>query len=196
MKILKNINNFFDKSPLYQVFIVNTLTIALFVYFLTFGLVDGNMPNPTRIINVLTISMSAMFGPVITFAMSQARKSSRFWEMADSVEKRINECNDPVILGGMMMQDIQTLYSLSQGLYHTTKIRELKRLANVKADTILSIHEMSKPVVDDVPEPECTVPKDVMEAILKLDPGAKFGPGGSMHTKLDYNALHDIICPG
>jgi hypothetical protein len=114
--------------------------------------------------------------------------------MADSVEKRINECNDPVILGGVLILDIQTLYSLSQGLYHTTKIRELKRLASVKADTILSIQEMVKPVTDDIPEPECTVPEDVMKAILELDPGAKFGPGGSMYTKLDYHTLHDIIC--
>jgi hypothetical protein len=198
---MQKIEKFLGKAPMWKV----SLIMMLLMYGMTAGFllflsksVDVEIMEKLRMMPVI---VGVILGNLAAVMIYHMRKSEKFWDEAKRIEEIIKTCKDPIELGRIVVNDIQGLYKLSIGLPHDVKIRELKKLANVRADTILEFNE-----VNILPTPTYmkvgihtqvdilnTVPGPVMAEILKHDPNASFSPKGIITTRLSYDTIKDII---
>lgn len=136
---MQKIEKFLGKAPMWKV----SLIMMLLMYGMTAGFLLFLSKSVEVVImeklRLIPIIVGVIVGNLAAVMIYHMRKSEKFWDEANRIEEIIKTCKDPVELGRIVINDIQGLHKLTVGLPHDVKIRELKKLANMRADIILEM---------------------------------------------------------
>jgi hypothetical protein len=124
---MNKINQFFDKSPLWQIYIFGWFFTGAFVAALFYGLQLIDPPNSKMLITGINcIKMGALtgilFGLMIMLMVSMMRKSQIFWDYAKEIEGLIEKAETKDELGSIWKGEFQDLRKLAQGGPHLSEL--------------------------------------------------------------------------
>ena len=130
---MNKINQFFDKSPLWQIYIFGWFFTGAFVAALFYGLQLIDPPNSKMLISGINcIKMGALtgtlFGLMFMLIFSMMRKSIIFWDYAKVVESLIDKAETKELLQSIFNNEFQDLRKKYQG---GPQISELNRLYTI-----------------------------------------------------------------
>jgi hypothetical protein len=139
---MNKINQFFDKSPLWQIYIFGWFFTGAFVAALFYGLQLIDPPNSKMLITGINcIKMGALtgilFGLMIMLMVSMMRKSQIFWDYAKVVEELIEAAKTKDELTSIFNTEFQELRKKCQG---GPQIPELNRLYTIMKTKIQYIN--------------------------------------------------------
>ena len=125
---MKRINNFFERSPLWQVYIVG--------YFLS-GTVDAIMfYSLSSIDSIVCLKISAisslLYGLLFAWMVSAQRKSNIFWDYSREVEGLINAANTQEELQSVFDNQFQELRKKCVGGHQMPEITRLYTIIKTK----------------------------------------------------------------
>ena len=130
---MKQINDFFAKKPLWQVFIV--LNIVLFlICFLGFNYIVNQAPLVFELKQILKVSLtfSLFFSLFCLSIIYLGRCSVKFWEYSEEVNKLINDAATKEELNKITDNEFQKLIKMSVGGPHQTELIRLYTIINTK----------------------------------------------------------------
>ena len=124
---MKKLNNFLDKSPLWQVYIFGWLFTGAFTASIFYGFQLIDPPNSKMLItgiNCIRIGALAgiLFGLMFMLMFSMMRKSTKFWDYSKVVESLINKAETKDELGSIYKGEFQSLRELAQGGPHLSEL--------------------------------------------------------------------------
>ena len=128
---MKKLNNFLDKAPLWQVYILGWFFTGAFIAFLFYVIVPLIGANAAKTIFSAEVclkigaTLGLPFGLIFMLMFSMMRKSTIFWGYAKEVEKLIDEANTKDALQLILENQFQDLRKKCQG---GPQIPELSRL--------------------------------------------------------------------
>jgi hypothetical protein len=131
---MKKINNFFDKAPLWEIYIFGVIFIGGFTFCLFEILPSANSINPlTTMTNIkIGLILGLIFGLMITLMTSMMRKSTKFWDLSKILEDKIDLAETKKSLDDIYNNDFQILKELGQGRPHYDEIRRLYTIMKTK----------------------------------------------------------------
>ena len=131
---MKKINNFFDKAPLWEIYIFGVVFTGGFTFCLFEFLPTSNSINPlTTIINIrISLILGLIFGLMITLMVSMMRKSTKFWDLAKILEDKIDLSETKESLDDIYNNDFQILKESGQGHPHYNEIKRLYTIMKTK----------------------------------------------------------------
>jgi hypothetical protein len=131
---MKKINNFFDRAPLWQIYIFGVVFIGGFTFCLFELIPKSNSINPlTTVINIrIGLMLGLIFGLMITSMVSMMRKSTKFWDLAKILEDKIDLSETKEFLDDIYNNDFQILKESGQGRPHYDEIRRLYTIMKTK----------------------------------------------------------------
>jgi hypothetical protein len=131
---MKRLNDFFEKAPLWQIFIFGWIFLGGFVAILFYGFqsidIDPNNQLVFSGIRCIKIGAAAglLFGLMFLLMISMMRKSIIFWEYSKEVEALIDSAATRKELESIFEKEFQDLRKKCQG---GPQIPELNRLYTV-----------------------------------------------------------------
>lgn len=130
---MKTINNFFEKAPLWQIYIFGwfssgTLVASMFYFLQLVGATSENLLINGETCVKVGVVLGLIFGLLVSLMVSMMRKSTIFWEYAKEVEKLIDDANTKDELQSIFDNQFQELRKKCQG---GPQIPELNRLYTV-----------------------------------------------------------------
>ena len=131
---MKRLNDFFEKAPLWQIFIFGWIflggSVAILFYGFQFIDIDPNNQLVFSGIRCIKIGAAAglLFGLMFLLMISMMRKSIIFWEYSKEVEALIDGAATRKELVSIFENEFQDLRKKCQG---GPQIRELNRLYTV-----------------------------------------------------------------
>lgn len=138
---MKKINEFYQKSPLWMLFLVDLFIfggIIFCMYYFVSGVFD-TIPNTENIYrtNILkTIGLSFFVGTLISIFSLGTRKKIRgvakFWDLANIIEKEMNNNDNPNYIKFLLDDRLEELKKLSWGGLHYFEIKRLNDLLRMK----------------------------------------------------------------
>jgi hypothetical protein len=131
---MKKINNFFDKAPLWEIYIFGVVFIGGFTFCLFELIPKSNSINPlTTVINIrIGLMLGLIFGLMITSMVSMMRKSTKFWDLSKIIEDKIDLSETKESLDEIFNNDFQTLKELGQGRPHYNELSRLYTIMKTK----------------------------------------------------------------
>jgi len=130
---MKKINNFFDKAPLWQIFIFGWLFTGMFTFLLFQFFPDGTeLPRNWFVNFKIGFFMGILFGLMTLLMTSMSRKSNKFWNYADEVTAIIEAAETKESLQSIFDNEFKTLCDLQQGHPHGSKLKELYAIIKTK----------------------------------------------------------------
>ncbi len=130
---MKTINTFFDKAPLWQVFIFGWLFTGGFTFLLFQFFPDGGLLLRKGIVNLkIGGLMGIPFGLMVALMTSMSRKSQKFWDYAKVVEALIDEAETKEELGSIYKGEFQSLIELAQGGPHQSELKRQYAIMQTK----------------------------------------------------------------
>lgn len=130
---MKTLNTFFEKAPLWQVYIFGWLFTAGFTFLLFQFFPDGTESVRNWITNLkIGALMGLPFGLMVFLMASMARKSTKFWDYAKEVEALIDGAETQEKLQSIADNEFQTLMNLHQGHPHGTELHRLWAILKTK----------------------------------------------------------------
>jgi hypothetical protein len=130
---MKKINNFFDRAPLWQIYIAGWFFTGYIVASIFYGFQFIDPPNPNKFFSGINcIKMGAMsgvlFGLMFSLMVSMMRKSQIFWDYAKVVEGLIESAKTKTEIQSIFENEFQDLRKKCQG---GPQIPELNRLYTI-----------------------------------------------------------------
>ena len=130
---MKRLNDFFEKAPLWQIFIFGWIFLGGFVAILFYGsqfIIDPNNQLVFSGIQCIKIGAAGglLFGLMFVLMVSMTRKSIIFWEYSKEVEALIDGAATRKELVSIFENEFQDLRKKCQG---GPQIPELNRLYTV-----------------------------------------------------------------
>jgi hypothetical protein len=130
---MKTINYFFEKAPLWQIYIFGWFSTGVLVASMFYFLQLFDATSENLLINGETCikagaTLGLIFGLMILLMVSMSRKSVIFWSYAEEVEKLIDEANTKDELQSIFDNQFQELRKKCQG---GPQIPEVNRLYTV-----------------------------------------------------------------
>lgn len=130
---MKTINTFFDKAPLWQIYIFGWLFSGGFTFLLFQFFPDGTELVRNTIVNLkIGGLMGLIFGLMFILMISISRKSTKFWDYAKEVEALIDGAETQEKLQSIADNEFQTLVNLQQGHPHGTELHRLWAILKTK----------------------------------------------------------------
>lgn len=130
---MKTINTFFEKAPLWQVYIFGWLFTAGFTFLLFQFFPDGTESVRNWITNLkIGALMGLPFGLMMFLMASMARKSTKFWDYAKEVEALIDSAETKDELGSIYKGEFQSLIELAQGGPHQSELKRQYTIMQTK----------------------------------------------------------------
>jgi hypothetical protein len=131
---MKKINNFFDKAPLWEIYIFGVVFTGGFTFCLFELIPSADSINPlTTVTNIrIGLMLGLIFGLMITLMVSMMRKSTKFWDLAETLEDKIDLSETKESLDDLFNNDFQKLKELGQGHPHYNEIRRLYTIMKTK----------------------------------------------------------------
>jgi hypothetical protein len=131
---MKKINNFFDRAPLWQIYIFGVVFTGGFTFCLFKFIPSADSINPLTTIIYIKIGLilGLIFGLMITLMTSMMRKSTKFWDLSKILEDKIDLSETKKSLDDIYNNDFQILKELGQGRPHYDEIRRLYTIMKTK----------------------------------------------------------------
>jgi len=135
---MKAINYFFNKAPLWVVFLISVVSCLLICSFLFLFLFVTIVPKIEIIILLIKIMfiLSIVMSGFITLIVKQSRLSDIYWEQSHKVENLINDVYTKSELEDLRDINMINLRYLINTMTHYTEYNRLKSLIDIKIDTI------------------------------------------------------------
>jgi hypothetical protein len=132
IEMKKTIDLFFDEAPYWQVFLVLSILLSLFIFsFISiFSFIE--IKNSLSIMIKLTIGLSSLFGFMGTLLTHISRKSTIFWEESKNLSCKIHIAETKKELEKLHDHDLNELKKLSFGNAHYEEVRRLLTIMMVK----------------------------------------------------------------
>ena len=121
---MKSINNFFDKAPLWKIYIFGWTLFSLFTFAMfewVTILISGTV-LPTIVNLKIGATTGILFGLMFMLMISMTRKSSKFWDYSKEVESLIDKAETKEELGSIYKGEFQSLRELAQGGPHISEL--------------------------------------------------------------------------
>lgn len=121
---MKSINNFFDKAPLWKIYIFGWTLFSLFTFAMfewVTILISGTV-LPTIVNLKIGATTGILFGLMFMLMISMTRKSSKFWDYSKEVESLIDKAETKEELGSIYKGEFQSLRELAQGGPHLSEL--------------------------------------------------------------------------
>jgi hypothetical protein len=130
---MKRINNFFEKAPLWQVYIAGwfmtgALTTAIFYFFQQIDGTRSELLLTGEVCIKIGATTGLLLGLVVVLSTSMMRKSIIFWDYSKVVEKLIEDAKTQEELQSIFENQFQDLRKKCQG---GLQIPELSRLYTI-----------------------------------------------------------------
>lgn len=130
---MNKINYFFDKAPMWQVYLVGWFLSGSLISSMFYFLQEIDATSPELIITgeaCLKVGATAglLFGLMIALMVSMMRRSTVFWAYAETVEELIDEATTKAELQSIFDNEFQSLRKKCNG---GPQIPELNRLYTV-----------------------------------------------------------------
>lgn len=130
---MNKINYFFDKAPMWQVYLVGWFLSGSLISSMFYFLQEIDATRPELIITgeaCLKVGATAglLFGLMIALMVSMMRRSTVFWAYAETVEELIDEATTKAELQSIFDNEFQSLRKKCNG---GPQIPELNRLYTV-----------------------------------------------------------------
>ncbi len=126
---MKRINNFINKGPLWQVFLVFAfLTFCIFFameYFLTEVIAISVVIKISLIVGVI-------FGLMFTFLTQIGRNSIKFWDAAKILDENVEKANSKEQIEDLYRNDFMKLKKLAGGEPHFSELKRLHAIISTK----------------------------------------------------------------
>ena len=139
-KIMKNLNNFFEKAHLFKVWLVIYPILILFISSLVYGLdyFSGEENLFTNNFNYLKfgVLMGMIFSWMFILMISMTRKSIIFWDYAKYLEELVDRTNTKEVLEKIWCNEYNELISKCQGGAQIGEVRRLKTMIQTKYNCI------------------------------------------------------------
>jgi hypothetical protein len=121
---MKSINNFFDKAPLWKIYIFGWAFTSLFTFvmFEWFTILIGGTVLPTIVNFKIGATTGILFGLMVMLMVSMMRKSTKFWNYAKEVEELIDKAETKDELGSIWKGEFQSLREQAQGGPHLSEL--------------------------------------------------------------------------
>lgn len=130
---MKTLNTFFEKAPLWQVYIFGWLFTAGFTFLLFQFFPDGTESVRNWITNLkIGALMGLPFGLMVVLMTSMGRKSTKFWDYAKEVEALIDGAETKDELGSIYKGEFQSLIELAQGGPHQSELKRQYAIMQTK----------------------------------------------------------------
>lgn len=130
---MKALNTFFEKAPLWQVYIFGWLFTAGFTFLLFQFFPDGTESVRNWITNLkIGALMGLPFGLMLFLMASMGRKSTKFWDYAKEVESLIDKAETKEELSSIYKNEFNTLRNLSMGNPHSMELTRLFAILQTK----------------------------------------------------------------
>ena len=121
---MKAINNFFNKAPLWKIYIFGWALTGLFT-FATFEwvtiLISGTV-LPTIVNLKIGATTGILLGLMFMLMFSVTRKSNKFWDYSKEVESLIDKAETKEELDSIYKGEFQSLRELGQGGAHLSEL--------------------------------------------------------------------------
>jgi hypothetical protein len=131
---MKSINNFFDKAPLWKIYIFGWALTGLFTFSMfecvTF-LVRGTV-LPTIVNLKIGATTGILLGLMFMLMISITRKSNKFWNYSKEVESLIDKAETKEELGSIYKDEFQSLIELAQGGPHQYELKRQYAIMQTK----------------------------------------------------------------
>lgn len=125
-----------DNARLWKVYFVFVLVVAVvtFIMFKAFGSVDVGIQSvfTTLVVAKISVAMGFLLSLLITLMVYSARKSRKFWDKAEIVEKLIDSCNTKSEMQSMYSADFADLRTLAMGQPHSSELYRLDAIIRTK----------------------------------------------------------------
>jgi hypothetical protein len=130
---MKKINNFFDKAPLWQIFIFGWLFTGTFTFLLFQFFPDGTeLPRNWFVNFKIGFFMGILFGLMTLLMTSMSRKSQKFWDYSKEVQVLIDNAETKEELGSIYKGEFQSLIELAQGGPHQYELKKQYAIIQTK----------------------------------------------------------------
>lgn len=130
---MKTINTFFEKAPLWQIYIFGWLFTTGFTFLVFQFFPDGTESVRNWITNLkIGASMGLPFGLMVVLMTSMGRKSTKFWDYAKEVESLIDKSETKEELSSIYKNEFNTLRNLSMGNPHSMELTRLFAILQTK----------------------------------------------------------------
>ena len=128
---MKTLNNFFEKTHLFKVWLITYPVLILFISGLVYGL-DYLSGENTFTKNFMYLKFGALMGMVLSWMVilltSMERKSTIFWDYVKIIETLINNVKTKKELEDIWANEYQELIKNCQG---GSQIGEVKRIKSI-----------------------------------------------------------------
>ena len=139
-KIMKNLNNFFEKAHLFKVWLVIYPILILFISSLVYGLdyFSGEENLFTNNFNYLKfgVLIGMIFSWMFILMISMSRKSIIFWDYAKYLEELVDRTNTKEVLEKIWYNEFNELVNKCQGGAQIGEVRRLKTMIQTKYNCI------------------------------------------------------------
>lgn len=131
---MKSINNFFDKAPLWKIYIFGWALTGLFTFAMfewVTILISGTV-LPTIVNLKIGATTGILFGLMFMLMISMTRKSSKFWDYSKEVESLIDKAETKDDLDLIFNNEFRSLRELSQGGPHYVELKRQYAIIQTK----------------------------------------------------------------
>ena len=134
---MKTIENFFEKTHLFKVFLFGWVLFGAMAASMLYVLVitDAIRPelNFTGIVCVqIGLVLGLVFGAIIVLFVGQMRKSQEFWDYAKVVKEKIENAETKTALDSIRRYEFESLREMSMGGPHNSELYRLHAIMQTK----------------------------------------------------------------
>ena len=134
---MKTIENLFEKTHLFKVFLFGCILFGAIIASIFYGLfiTDAIRPelNFTGIACIqIGLILGLLFGAIIVLFVGQMRKSQEFWDYAKVVEEKIENAETKSALNSIRRYEFESLREMSLGGPHNTELYRLHAIMQTK----------------------------------------------------------------
>jgi hypothetical protein len=131
---MKSINNFFNKAPLWKIYIFGWALTGLFTFamFELIPILISGTVLPTIVNFKIGATTGILFGLMVMLMTSMIRKSDKFWDYSKEVESLIDKAETKESLDLIFKNEFQSLRELSQGGHHYVELKRQHAIMQTK----------------------------------------------------------------
>jgi hypothetical protein len=131
---MKSINNFFDKAPLWQIYIFGWTLTGLFTFamfeWVAVWISDAQLPTTVNL--KIGATTGIPFGLMVMLMTSMVRRSDKFWDYSKEVGSLIDKAETKDDLDLIFNNEFKSLRELSQGGPHYVELKRQYAIIQTK----------------------------------------------------------------
>jgi NADH:ubiquinone oxidoreductase subunit 6 (subunit J) len=135
---MKKINNFIDKAPLWQIYVVSYFFSAIMVFVMCQMM--GLLLDPKKLDTLVSLKIGAtsglLFGLMLTLIISLMKKSQQFWDFAKEVDSKIKEAKPGAEIIAVYENEFSQLRKMSAGGPQNQELIRLYTIMTTKIEYV------------------------------------------------------------